>query len=58
MVNGESTYFQKIVEINAGAIFYLSGMAKNIKEGSQISNKLINEGKTKSYLNLISGQNN
>ena len=53
MINGEYKKFQKIVEINAGAALYLAGMAKNIKEGSAIAKKTINEGKTKNFIKNI-----
>ena len=46
----EKKKFQKIVEINAGAALYLVGMAKNIKEGSEIVAKTIDEGKTKNFI--------
>ena len=53
MINGDNKKFQSIVEINAGATLYLAGMAKSIKEGSQIVAKAINEGKTKSFITKI-----
>ena len=53
MINGGHKKFQKIVEINAGAALYLVGMAKNIKEGSEIVAKTIDEGKTKNFITKI-----
>ena len=53
MINGNHKKFQKIVEINAGAALYLAGMAKNIKEGTEIVKKTINEGKTKNLITKI-----
>ncbi len=53
MINGDHKKFQKIVEINAGAALYLVGMAKNIKEGSEIVAKTIDEGKTKNFITKI-----
>ena len=57
MFNGENIDFQRIVELNAGAIFYLSGKAKNIKEGAEMVNKYIVEGKAKSYLESLKNFN-
>ena len=53
MINGEHKKFQKIVEINAGAALYLAGIAKNIKEGSIIVAKTIDEGLTKNFITKI-----
>ena len=53
MINGDHHKFQKIVEINAGATIYLAGKASNIKEGTLIAQKSINEGKTKEFINTI-----
>ena len=50
MLNNESKKFQKIIEINSGAAIYLSGIAKNIKEGAEIAKRNIEEGKSKKYL--------
>ena len=59
MLHGDNNYFQQIVEINSGAVIYLSGIAKNIKEGSEIAKKFINNGKAKSYFeSLIKYTNN
>ena len=56
MINGDYIQFQKIVEINAGAAIYLSGKAKNIKEGALIAKKTINEGKTKEFISNITNE--
>ena len=56
MINGDYNQFQKIVEINAGAAIYLSGKAKNIKEGALIAQKSINSGKTKNYISKINDE--
>ena len=53
MINGNFVQFQKIVEINAGAAIYLSGKAKDIKEGALIAQKSINENKTKDFISRI-----
>ena len=53
MLNCEYINFQKIVEINAGAALYISGIAKNMKEGASIANKSIVEGKAKEYISKI-----
>ena len=53
MLNNENINFQKIVEINSGATIYLSGLAKNIKEGTIIAKKHIDEGKSKQYVNSL-----
>ncbi len=56
MINGKYGHFQKIVEINAGAAIYLSGKAKDIKEGALIAQKSINEGKTKDFISSITNE--
>ena len=56
MINGDYIQFQKIVEINAGAAIYLSGKAKNLKEGTLIAKKTINEGKTKEFISNITNE--
>ena len=40
MLHGDNNYFQQIVEINSGAVIYLSGIAQNIKEGAEIAKKI------------------
>ena len=49
----ENNSYQKIVEINAGAALYLAGMAKNIKEGSEIVSKAIDDGMAKNFITKI-----
>jgi len=53
MLDGENKPFQEIVELNAGATIYLSGIGKDIKEGTEISKNFINSGKAKSYLKSL-----
>tara|TARA_B100000029_G_scaffold253018_1_gene249963 strand:+ start:1080 stop:2090 length:1011 start_codon:yes stop_codon:yes gene_type:complete len=53
MLNGELPNFQKIIEINAGAVIYLSGKVKSIKEGASLAKKCINDGKAKTYINSL-----
>ena len=50
MLSGEFSNFQKIVEINAGAVIYLSGKANNLKDGAILAKKCINDGLAKSYI--------
>jgi len=53
MIEGDYPKFQKIIEINAGAALYLSKIAKDLKEGFNLARKVINEGKTKKYLEKL-----
>ena len=53
MLNGKNFSFQKIVEINAGAAIYVSGIANNIKEGALIANKIITENKVMNYIEKL-----
>tara|TARA_Y100000590_G_scaffold115130_2_gene131238 strand:+ start:10280 stop:11284 length:1005 start_codon:yes stop_codon:yes gene_type:complete len=53
MLNGKNLSFQKIVEINAGAAIYVSGIANNIKEGALIANKIITENKVMNYIEKL-----
>ena len=53
MINGEYKSFQNIVEINAGVAIYLSGLAKDFREGFAIARKVINNGTTKNFLNAL-----
>jgi len=41
--------FQKIIELNAGAALYISGNAKNLKEGFELAKNSINSKKSKKY---------
>ena len=53
MINGNYKSFQNIVEINAGVVIYLSDLAKDLKEGFNLANKVIEEGTTKNYVNSL-----
>jgi anthranilate phosphoribosyltransferase len=53
MLNGSNKNFQKIIEINAGATLYLSGISKDLKEGFHLAKKVIDEKKTKNYLTKL-----
>ena len=53
MIEGNYPKFQKIIEINAGAALYLSQIVTNLKEGFDLSRKVINEGRVKKYLNEL-----
>ena len=49
--------FQKIIELNAGAALYLSGLTKNLKEGFDLARQTINSKKAKNYFeNLLKNQ--
>ena len=56
MINGNYKEFQKIVEINAGAVLYIANKASNIKEGSIIAKKFIEEGITKEYISKLTDE--
>ncbi len=56
MIDGDYSQFQKIVEINAGAAIYLSGKCSNIKDGTLIASKAINEGITKEFITKITNE--
>ena len=53
MINGNNESYQNIVAINAGATIYLSGKAKNLKEGFELAHKVINERITKDFVNSV-----
>ncbi len=53
MINGDYKNFQKIVEINAGAAIYLSGLTENLKESFELAKKVIEEGITKNFVNSL-----
>ena len=42
--------YKNIVAINAGAAIYLSGKAKDLKEGFALAHKVIDEGITKDFV--------
>ena len=50
MINGNNKPYQNIVAINAGAAIYLSGKAKDLKEGFDLAHKVIDEGITKGFV--------
>ena len=50
MINGNNEPYQNIVAINAGAAIYLSGKAKDLKEGFDLAHKVIDEGITKGFV--------
>ena len=56
LLNCDNSSFQKIVEINSGAAIYLSGIARNIKEGCEIAKKSITEKKAKAYYESLINQ--
>ena len=57
MIEAPNNSFQKIVELNAGAALYLSGLTKNLKDGFNLAKKTINEKKSKTYFtNLLNNQ--
>ena len=56
MINGNNEPYKNIVAINAGAAIYLSGKAKDLKDGFTIAHKVIDEGITKNFVySLING---
>ena len=57
MLEGPNNSFQKIVEINAGAALYVSGVVKNLSDGFKLAEKTINSKKSKKFFeNLIKEQ--
>ena len=53
MLNGQNKKFQHIVELNAGAAIYLSGIANNLKEGFNLARYVIEKKISKNYLKKI-----
>ena len=53
MLNGNNQIFQKIVELNAGATLYISGLVNNLKDGFSLANNVIENKITKNYLETI-----
>ena len=53
MLNGQNKKFQHIVELNAGAAIYLSGIANNLKEGFNLARHVIEKKISKNYLKKI-----
>ena len=57
LLEAPNNSFQKIIEINSGAALYLSGMAKNLKDGFDLAKQTILNKKAKDYFkNLINKQ--
>ena len=57
MIEGPNNSFQKIVEINAGAAIYLSGIVNTLKEWVDKASQTINNGKTKEFFNKLINKN-
>ena len=53
MLNGENYKYQNIVELNAGAAIYLSGLTKNLNEGFKLARHVIENQISKNYLKKI-----
>ena len=53
MLNGSNKKFQNIVEINAGAALYISGITKNLKDGFSLAKNVIDKKISINYLNKI-----
>ena len=53
LLEAPNNSFQKIVELNAGASLYLSGLCNNIKDGIELAKNTINSKKTKSFFNNL-----
>jgi len=57
LIDAPNNSFQKIVEINAGAALYLSGIVKNLKDGFSLAKKTIISKKSKNYYkNILKNQ--
>ena len=57
MLEGPNNSFQKIVELNAGAAIYLSGLVNNLKDGFELAKQSIINKKTKNYFfDLLNNQ--
>ena len=57
LLEAPNNSFQKIIELNAGAAIYLSGLTKNLKEGFDLDRQSINSKKAKNYFeNLLKNQ--
>jgi len=53
MIEGNNKHFQSIVEINAGAALYISGIVKDLQEGFNLAKNTIDNKKSKQYLEKI-----
>ncbi len=57
MLDAPNNSFQKIVELNAGAAIYLSGIVNNLKDGFELAKQSIINKKTKNYFfDLLNNQ--
>jgi len=53
LLDAPNNSFQKIVELNAGASLYLSGLCNNIKDGIELAKNTINSKKTKNFFDKL-----
>ncbi len=53
MIDGKNEKFQHIVELNAGAALYISGISKNLKDGFELARNVIEKKITKDYLKKL-----
>ena len=53
MLDGKNQKFQHIVELNAGAAIYLSGITNNLKDGFNLARHVIENKISKNYLKKI-----
>ncbi len=56
MINGDYMLYQKIVELNAGATIYLSGLVNDLREGFLLAKKVIDDGITKNFVKKITNE--
>lgn len=53
MLEGKNKNFQKILEINAGAAIYISGLEKNLKDSFSLAKQVIESQKTLKYIKKL-----
>ncbi len=53
LLEAPNNSFQKIVELNAGAALYISGICNNLKDGFDLANKTVNSHKAKKYFEKL-----
>ena len=53
LLDAPNNGFQKIVEINAGATLYLSGISKNLQDGFDLAKHVITKKISKNYFNNL-----
>ena len=53
MLNGDNKEFQNIVEINAGAALYISGICKDLKDSFDLARNVIDKKITINYLDKL-----